>query len=83
MPNLVRGKGAARNSRTTTPEVHSKSDRRHEGAEERCIATFGVAYIAFGRKFPFTRTPLRFVVSGFLTFVVSFAVFAITIATRR
>jgi hypothetical protein len=45
--------------------------------------TFGATYIAFGGRFPFTRTPVRFVLSGFLAFVVGFAVFAITIAAQQ
>ena len=45
------------------------------------ILTFGVTYIAFGGKFPFYRTPLRFALSGLLAFVVGFALFAITVAS--
>lgn len=45
------------------------------------ILTLVVTYLAFGGKFPFTRTPFRFLLACVLGFVVGFAVLAV-VATR-
>jgi hypothetical protein len=41
------------------------------------VLTLAVTYLAFGGKFPFTRTPLRFLFACVLAFVVGFAVLAV------
>ena len=48
------------------------------GAGAATLITLVVTYMAFGGKFPFTRTPLRFVLACLLAFVVGFVVLAVT-----
>lgn len=47
------------------------------GAATAAVVTLAVTYLAFGGKFPFTRTPLQFLLACVLAFVVGFAVLAV------
>jgi hypothetical protein len=46
------------------------------------IVTLGAVYTAVGGRFPFTRTPRRFLVACFLAFVVGYVVLAAMISTQ-
>jgi hypothetical protein len=52
------------------------------GAGAAAIVSLAVTYLAFGGKFPFTRTPVRFVLAYLLAFVVGFAVLAALVTTQ-
>ncbi len=52
------------------------------GAGAGTLLTLVVIYLAAGGKFPFTRTPMRFVLACFLAFVVGFAVLAALTASQ-
>lgn len=47
------------------------------------IVAFVASYVAIDGKFPFTRTPLRFVLAGFLAFVIGFALLAALAAAQK
>jgi hypothetical protein len=46
------------------------------------VLTLAVTYLAFGGKFPFTRTPVRFLLACVLAFVIGYAVLTV-VATQR
>jgi hypothetical protein len=47
------------------------------------VVTFVASYLAFGGRFPFTRSPLRFVTAALLAFLVGFAVLAVVAGRQR
>jgi hypothetical protein len=52
------------------------------GAGAGALLTLVVIYVSVGGKFPFTRTPMWFVLSCLLAFVVGFAVLAALTASQ-